>query len=713
MKKIATFMICSACLAQVNPFVGSSPSPVGEPGNTNPGATRPFGMLYWGPDQVKGRYYRFEAGSTRGFSLTHLSGTGCPAFGDVPILPMLGTPVAQPEPYAAAYDPNDQSAEPGYYGVKLSSGIQVQLAAAVHSGIAELRFPVGGGVHTVFLDLSRNNTAVSGAEVHVQGGTITGWLASGKFCNKRNEYRLYFTVEADQMPEDSGRFDAPHAGAYISFPEKVTTVHLKVGLSYVSVANAQLNLKEEIPHWSFEKVRAEARAAWNKVLGLVEVKGGTEGQRRVFYTAMYHAFLHPSTFSDVNGEYLGFDDKVHDAKGRTQYANFSGWDIYRCQVQLIAMLMPKVASDMAQSLVADAEQGGGLPRWSVANNEAGSMVGDPSDLIIANIYAFGGRDFNTERALAAMLHGATDPEARVRWSTVRPHADEYLRQGFVQQDDAKRLGAASITLEYTSADFAISQFAKALGDAANAQKFLQASGNWRKIFDPETKYIRSRDASGKFVENFDPGSGVGFVEGNSAQYTWMIPYDFGDLVAAIGPDEANARLDNYFSKYGSYFGGAFFRISNEPSFACPWIYNWTGRPWRTQQVVRKTLLDLFTDTHGGLPGNDDLGSMSAWAVFAELGIYPEIPAVGGFTLNSPMFPDVTLHLGSGTLKIRADGAPDKLYIQSVALDGKPVSNWIPWADFSRAKTLVFTLANVPNKEPGQAPPSFAPTSVTQ
>lgn len=716
---IATWISCSVCWAQtpkdpasqVDPFVGTSPSPVGEPGNTIPGATRPFGMLNWGPDQVKGRYYRFDNTSTRGFSLTHMSGPGCPAFGDIPILPMLGIPAPQPDAYDATYNPIDQVAEAGFYGVKLASGIQVQLAASVHSGIAELRYPAEGGVHTVLLDLSRNNTHVTDAGIHVQGRRITGSVASGKFCNKRNEYRLYFVLEVDQTPSKSDTFEeqGPHAAAYISFPKQARTIHMKVGLSYVSVENAGLNLRQEIPNWNFEKQRGEARNAWNKVLGQIEVKGGAESQHRVFYTDLYHALLHPSTFSDVNGEYLGFDEKVHDAKGRIQYANFSGWDIYRCQVQLITMLMPKVGSDMAQSLVADAEQGGGLPRWSVANNEAGSMVGDPSDPILASIYAFDGRDFDTTAALKAMLRGATDPEAHVRWSTERPHVDEYLRQGFVQQDEGNHLGAASITLEYTSADFAISQFAKALGDQANARKFLKESGNWRKIFDPETRYIRSRDAAGKFLPDFDPGSGVGFVEGNSAQYTWMIPYDLGGVIAAIGgPDEANARLDKYFSQYGRYKGGPYFRIANEPSFACPWIYNWTGRPWRAQEVVRKTLTDLFTDKHGGIPGNDDLGATSAWAVFAQLGIYPEIPGVGGFTLNSPIFPEISLKLGRHELAIRAEGAPDKIYIQNATLDGKVVSNWIPWDEFSRAKRLDFALSALPDKAAGQTPPSFAP-----
>lgn len=711
----------------VNPFVGTSLSPLKEPGNTHPGATRPFGMLYWGPDQTKGRYYRFENTSTRGFSLTHMSGPGCPAFGDVPILPMLGLPDQSPavrtEAYEAAYNPADQVAEPGYFAVKLGSGIQVRLAAAVHSGIAELHFPAGGGGHTLLLDLSRNLTHVTDTEVQIQDRTITGSVASGKFCNKRNEYRLYFVLEVDQSPAKSGIFNdvqltngngsqhGPRTAAFLSFPEDMQVIHVKVGLSYVSARNAELNLKQEINGWNLEAVRAEAHSAWNKVLDRILVKGGTATQHRIFYTDLYHALLHPSTFSDVNGEYLGFDDQVHNAGNRKQYANFSGWDIYRCQVQLITILMPDVGSDMAQSLVADAEQGGGLPRWSVANNEAGSMVGDPSDLILASIYAFGGRNFDTATALKAMLHGANDPEAHVRWSTERPHGEEYLRQGFVQQDEGNHLGAASITLEFSSADFAISRFAQALGDTADARTFLQRSANWRKVFDPEWKYIHSRGADGKFPPDFDPGSEVGFVEGNSAQYTWMIPYDLRDVIAAIGgPEEANVRLDKYFSQYGHYKGGPYFRIANEPSFACPWIYNWTGRPWRTQEVVRKTLTDLFTDQNGGLPGNDDLGATSAWAVFAQLGIYPEIPGVGGFTVNSPIFPEIELRLGTHPVKIQAEGAPGKIYIKDIRADGKLLSNWISWDEFSRAKILKFDLVSVPDKAPGQTPPSFAPDS---
>jgi predicted alpha-1,2-mannosidase len=717
--------------SQVNPFIGTSTSWIQDNGNTLPGAVRPFGMLYWSPDRSDGTFYRFEGTATRGFSLTHLSGPGCGVYGDVPILPILGAvkfpPPWHSQPYQATYEPEDQVAEPGYYAVRLATGIGAQLAAAVHSGIAEFSFPDSKEVRSILFDLSRNLTRVNQAEIHVRNRTVTGSVESDEFCGNENHYRVFFALEVDQQPESTGTFNelkvkpgneaerGPRAGGYLTFSPAVRTVHLKVGISYVSAANASLNLTQEIPGWDFEKVRHDAREEWNEALGHALVEGGTEAQRRIFYTALYHSLLHPSVFSDVNGDYMGFDGRVHRASRRLQYANFSGWDIYRCQVQLIAMLFPKLASDMAQSLVADAEQGGGLPIWPVANDESSVMVGDPSDPILASIYAFGARDFDTRAALAAMLKGADDPKTHVRLYPERPGLEEYLKKGYVAQraEAAWTTGAASVTLEDTSADFAISQFAKVLGDTAAAQRFLLRSAYWRNLFDPETKYIRARDGEGKFLSDFSPAKTDGFVEGNAAQYTWMVPYDLPDVIQSLGgPEAARGRLDDYFSEYGKWTGSGYtahFFISNEPSFGNPWTYNWTGHPWRTQEVVRKTLQDLFTDSPGGLPGNDDLGATSSWAVFAYLGLYPEIPGVGGLTLNTPTFPGVTLKLGGHDLRIRAQGAPDRAYIQSVALDGKPLqSSWLDWERVKSASVLEFTLDGEPSKNVGEAPPSFAP-----
>lgn len=725
---LPTFVLAQSTqtpVSQVNPFIGTAISSQHDFGNTSPGATLPFGMLYWSPDPIGGQFYNYKEPITRGFSLTHLSGPGCGVYGDVPILPMLGEPQYPPPvlstPYRAAFTHVGEVAQPGYYAVHLNSGIDVELAAALHSGIAQFIYPAGSRSHTLLVDLSRNLTRVDDAHVTIDGGKVTGWVSSGGFCSTGNRYKVYFVLQTDAAPVAFGTFDemhvnpggtsgnGPRTGAYLSFSSSTTTIHLKVGISYVSIANAEMNLNREIPGWDLEKVRQDARAAWNAVLSHVQVSGGSNAERTVFYTALYHAMLHPSVFSDVNGQYIGFDGKVHTAEGRVQYANYSGWDIYRGQVQMITMLLPKVGSDIAESLVADAQQGGGLPIWPVANDESGVMAGDPSDGIIASVYVFGGHDFDTKAAMAAMLHGATDPAAHIRLYPERPGLADYLSKGYIPETSNIR-GAASVTLEDTNADFAIAQFAKAMGDTKAERQFLKRSAYWRNIFDPETKYIRARDENGKFLPGFDPGKPDGFIEGNSAQYTWMIPYDLEGVVAAIGgPKVAKQRLDSYFSQYGAFdrLDQPYFFIGNEPSFGDPWVYNWTGYPWRTQEVVRKTLGDLFTEDPGGEPGNDDLGATSSWVVFANLGFYPEIPGVGGVTTNSPVFPKVTLLLGHHPLQILAAGAPEKKYVKSIVLDGSPIRNWwIDWNQLLKANKLEFTLTATPDREAGEMPPSY-------
>jgi predicted alpha-1,2-mannosidase len=717
--------------SQVDPFIGTSTSWIRDNANTLPGATRPFGMLYWSPDRTDGTFYRYEGTATRGFSLTHLSGPGCGVYGDVPILPLLGTlqqpPAQHPPPYQATYEPEDQIAQPGYYAVKLESGIQVQLAASIHSGIATFDFPQSREPRTILLDLSRNLTRVNDAEIHIDNRTATGWVESDEFCGNENHYKVFFALELDHDAESIGTSNdlkitpgslserGPRAGGYFTFSPALRTVHVKVGISYVSAANASLNLKQEIAGWDFAKTRSDARSAWNEVLAHIRVDGVADKRQKIFYTALYHSLLHPSVFSDVNGDYMGFDGQIRRTQGRVQYANFSGWDIYRCQVQLIAMLFPDIASDMAQSLVLDAQQGGGLPIWPVANDESGVMVGDPSALILASVYAFGARAFEARSALAVMLKGADDPRSHSRLYPERPGLQEYLSRGYIPQrtDTPDGAGAAAVTLEDSSADFAISQFAQFLGDSDISRKFLVRSANWRNLFDPETKYIRARDQEGKFLPDFSNAKTEGFVEGNAAQYTWMVPYDLQDVIQAVGgPEAAKVRLDEYFIDYGRWTGSGYtphFFISNEPSFGNPWIYNWTGHPWRTQEVVSKVLKDLFTDSPGGLPGNDDLGATSSWAVFAYLGLYPEIPGVGGLTINTPAFSDVTLRLGQHDLHIHAAGAPDKAYVEDFAVDGIKVrSLWIPWETLKSASDLNFILSRQPASDVLSAPPSFAP-----
>lgn len=715
-------------VSQVNVFVGTDKSVINDNGLASPSATLPFGMLSWGPDPISEPFYRYYLTQTRGFSLTHLNGVGCPAFGDVPIMPFDGqltvSPAQEPTIYAEQYTHSNEIAEPGYYSVKLNSGITLQLAAALRSGLGQITFPDSLKRHTLFLDLSRslNRSGVIDASLHIEGNRITGSTAGGSFCSKRNRYRIYFALETKETPVSSCTFNALkvnssqttlkgwNIGGCLVYPATTKIVHLKVGLSYVSEANAQANMDKEIPGWSVDNVRQAGHRSWSDALSRIEINGGSSQQRRTFYTALYHSLLAPTVFDDANGDYLGFDGKVRNIRGRHHYANYSGWDIYRSQVQLVTMLFPSIASDIAQSLVDDAEQGGGLPVWPMANDETGEMVGDPADLILSSIYAFGGRDFDTRNALKLMIRGADDATTHTRLYPERPGLDEYLRKGYVSESSSHR-GSASITLEYANADFAISQFAHDLGDDATANRFLDRSANWMTLFDPETRYIRPRNVNGEFIPSFSPGIGDGFVEGNSSQYTWMVPYNLAGLIAKIGDsDIVRQRLDSYFSQYGKWQGGPFFLLSNEPSFGDPWIYNWAGFPWRAQQVVHKAVHDLFSDEPGGLPGNDDLGATSSWLVFADLGMYPEIPAVGGVTLSTPEFPEVTLHLGDHILHVRAIGSEDLLYIRKVAVDGRDVKNWwLPWSVLHKSGTLVYTLQANPFTSAGDAPPSYAPS----
>jgi predicted alpha-1,2-mannosidase len=702
--------------ASVNPFVGSKLSSSNDYGKTNPGAVRPFGMLSWGPDTADAEFYTWEKLSLRGFSLTRTSGPGCGQFGDAPVMPIEGLPTSAQTPYRASFQHAHEIAEPGYYAVTFDSGIRVQLAAQVRSGIAQFDFPSDSQPHTLVFDLGHNlSPAVYETVADIHGNRLTGYIVSGNNCRfGKNRYKLYFAFVTDQTPTTQAKFDASgeHAGAYLSFASSIHTVRLKVGISYVSVANAEANLEQEIPGWNLESVRRDARNDWNNTLGHAVAQGGREADRRLFYTSLYHSLLEPSTFSDVNGQYIGFDNQVHEAGRRIQYANFSGWDIYRCEAQLLAMLFPQRASDMAQSLVTEAQQGGGLPVFPVANDEAHAMVGDPADGILAGFYAFGARDFDVEAAWHAMMRGADDPTVLVKHDLERPSLEEYLKLGYVAERGVRSDPSASTTLEYENADFAMARMAAALGDTKDAEKYLARSARWRDLFDPETRYIRPRDAQGKFLTPFSPVNETGFAEGNATQYTWMIPYDMKDVIQAVGGDEAaSQRLDDYFSQYagaGDKRGGH-FNIANEPSFGNPWIYNWTGRPWRTQEVVRKTLRDLFSAEPDGLPGNDDLGATGAWVVFAQLGFYPAIPGVGGVTLHSPIFPEMTLLLGDHRLRITARGAPDRVYINKVELDGKPVMNWwLEWSALSHASQLSYDLQVQPNRQVQGRPPSFAP-----
>ncbi len=723
----------------VNPFVGTAAGGEnygtgGGAGNTFPGADVPFGMVQWSPDTspTQPGGYVYGGNLITGFSLTHLSGAGCPAYGDFPFLPATGRVERSPgdtwESYAGFLEHSAESASPGYYSIQMQpSGVRAELTVTQRAGFGRFTYPrTRDALMLVNADGSANGSTNPSVEI-IGDRELAGTVTSGHFCDSPGTYTVHFYARFDRAFSSYGVWSGSRlyrgeravagerSGAYVGFDTRSNPrVQMKVGLSFVSRDNARLNLDREEPGWSFDVVRRAARASWNRLLGEVRVSGGTEDQRQIFYTALYHALLQPNVFSDANGQYVGFDGRVHVARGYTQYANFSGWDIYRSEVQLLALLAPKQTSDMMQSLVSDAREGGWLPKWGLANDYTGVMVGDPADAIIASAYAFGARDFDARAALGYMLKGATRTGHGQGWYVERPGLEEYLRLGYVPSGTEGVWGSAATTLEYTTADFAIAQLARRLGDMATYREYARRAGNWRNLFNPTTGYIEPRDASGSFPRSYDPASTTEFVEGNGAQYTWMVPYDLAGLFRAMGGREVAARrLNAFFRELNAGPERPYAFLGNEPTFETPWEYDYAGVPWLTQKVVRRAANELFGTGPSGPVGNDDLGASSSWYVWAALGLYPEVPGTSDLVIGSPLFPEAQISLPHGKeIVIRARGAGSTApYVRSLRVDGKAYDrSWIPGSKLLGGGRLDFVLATRPNRSwataPGSLPPSY-------
>jgi predicted alpha-1,2-mannosidase len=711
----------------VNPFIGTEPAQGSltrgfgfDNGNVFPGASYPHGMVQWSPDTTKAPGgYRYQQSTIDGFSLTHFSGRGCSAYQDVPFLPILGPITTSPVnigAYAATFSHSQERATPGYYQVSLNNAISVALTVTPRSGFGQFTYP-SAQLASMLINVGGSATGNNepGTGVQVIGNTqVVGSASSGHFCSSANSYTVYFaaifdhpfrafgTWNGDSVTPGSRVQFGKQAGAYLSF-EKTSNpvVQVKVGLSFVSIANAQANMAAENPGWDFEAVRQQARAAWNTRLSAIQLTGGTFAERQIFYTALYHTLMHPNVFNDVNGQYLGFDQQIHIAQGYTQYENFPGWDMYRSLIDLLALLEPHETSDMVQSLVADAQQGGGgLPRWEVANDNSGGMVGDSMDVLIASSYAFGARNFDTGTALQSMEAGASYPGMRSRRYAVREGLRDYLNLGYVSVQRSPG-ASASITLEYAIDDFAIAQFARMLGKMDAYQTYLKRADNWQHLFNRSTGYIEPRNANGTFIDHFNPTSTKSFVEGDSTQYSWLVPQDLSVLFAAMGGNKvAVDRLDTFFTQLNGGPTSPYAWMGNEPSFEVPWEYDAAGAAYRTQAVVRRIETQLFGAGPDGLPGNDDGGAMSSWYVFAAMGIYPELPGVAGFMVGSPLFPAIKIHMGNGhILQIIGNGAAETTpYIQSLSLNKQDYNRtWIPFAALMNGSTLQFTVGSSPNK----------------
>jgi predicted alpha-1,2-mannosidase len=701
-----------------------------------------------------------------------------------------------------SFSHDQERAAPGYYRVALGprtpERIDARLTATRRAGIARFRFPPKRSASVlVNATGSRNGAAAGTVRVDPARREVSGSASTGGFCLEPNRHKLYFVARFSRRftahgtwtrqalapgstsARDSSLTDplaqgdagptgftgyAPAAlstfgpfafggygptaqtGAYATFDAAADrSLELRVGISFVSVEGARRNLEAELGGRAFGSVKRAARRSWDRMLGRIEVEGGRVGDRRTFYSALYHALIAPSTFNDVDRRYAGMDGKVHRAKGHTQYADFSGWDVYRSQMPLLALIAPKRASDFATSLLANQRESGWLPQWSVANGHTEVMTGDPAAPTIASISALGAGDFDRRAALAAMIKGATRSDTSANAGYVERQAvEDYQRLGYVPHEKNANLvtvgvdsyrrvlpartpngidlvwGSAGTTLEYATADFAVAQMAADLGDRASCRTFMRRSANWRNVFDSSIGYVRPRYSSGLFHSPYDPNSNDplssrGFAEGNGSQYTWMVPHDPAGLFQALGGKAAAAaRLDRLFEQLNAGPDSPHAFLGNEPNSNAPWLYDWLGQPHRTQEIVRRAILTLFDATPGGYPGNDDLGQMSAWYVFGALGFYPQIPGTDVLALGSPLFPRATVHLRRGDLSIRAPqaarGAP---FVERLRLDGKRWTRpWLRLRRVARDGRLAFDLGRKPERRWGSAasaaPPSFGP-----
>ncbi|MET7283274.1 GH92 family glycosyl hydrolase [Kribbella sp. NPDC005582] len=688
----------------VNPLVGTKDGgpDFGDGGgraNTYPGAVAPFGMLQWSPDTVTSTQsgYAYADNQIKGFSLTHLSGAGCINFQNIPIMPVLGNaPVA-----SSRFSHANEAAAPGAYAVTFDNGLRTELTATQRSGAARFTYPAGQQA-SLSVDAGKSGTGGTGA-VTVGTDTISGWADSGGFCFASTQYRVYFHLSFDR-PFSS--VNTTGASAFVSFDTTTNrTVEAKAAVSFVSLDGAKANLAAETGTRSFDAVRDGTRADWNALLGRIDVGGGTDSQLKTFYTALYHSLLHPNVFGDVDGKYVGMDKEVHTAPaGHTQYANFSGWDIYRSQIALLGLIAPGQATDIAQSAVNQAAQSGYYDRWTYANSGTQVMNGDPMPVIVSTLYAFGATAFDANDGWWRMVVGADHPKQR-------PGHEQYNAIGYVPYNQPNVSWPTATTLEYGVADFAVAQLAARLGHKPEAEKFLRRSQGWRNLHI--NGIIQPRNADLSFPP-FSPEMEDSYVEGNAAQYTWMVPHNYRGLFDMMGGDAAvNSRLDNFFSELNAGPHKAFAYLGNEPSANIPWAYAYAGTPYKTQDVVRRALTSLYKPTPDGLVGNDDLGQMSSWAVWAALGLYPQVPGRSELVLASPQFSTIRIDRGNGkTITINAPNASDSVkYVQSLRVNGQASTRaWLTEDFVATGGTLDYTLGATPNTAWGSAaadaPPSF-------
>ncbi|MEL6192640.1 MAG: GH92 family glycosyl hydrolase [Bacteroidota bacterium] len=658
-------------LNYVDPFIGTSGK-----GNTHPGAVVPWGMVAISPHtfdfQKKIFPTCFSADSVNiySFGIMNLSGVGCPGSGSVPIKVMHGNFSIDPAVSRSTF--SETIASPGFFSTLLEKHkIKVEISATERSGI--LSFALPSGENHFFLDLTANQGHKKGGEVwQLSNKAFGGFQKEGNFCGSPNDSRIYFYLEVDQppfsttlltssvtnSPELANTIEGPN-GVRISYGQAVPSkVEIRVGISFVSVENAQENLQQEQKSKSFQNIREEAESYWQHMLERVMVDGGSKDEKVKFYTGLYHSLLHPNILSDVNGQYPVMEGKtVGTSPDVPRYTTYSLWDTYRTLHPLLTLLYPEKQEQMVNSMLGMYQESGWLPKWELFGAETAVMVGDPSVPVIVDSYLKGIQNIDTDLALEAFLKSA-NTESNNR---LRPGNAQYLSYGYIPIDkrggDPKKFhwdngivwGPVSTTLEYNLADWNIAQFADAMGKDELTQTFLDRSQSFVSMYDVNTGFLRPKNANGEWMTPFNPldryfdirwkgSGGRGYVEGTAWNYLFFTPHGIDTLINLMGKDLFLTRLDSVFS-------AGYFDISNEPDISYPFLYNYfPDQTYKTSLMTKEIIKEEFTTAANGIPGNDDAGTLSAWLVFAMMGMYPDCPGSPRYQLFEPSFDQVELSL---------------------------------------------------------------------
>jgi len=697
----------------VDPMIGT-----GGHGHTFPGATVPFGMVQISPDTRWEDWdgssgYHYSDKTIMGFSQTHLSGTGAPEYCDVLLMPTVGEvqilPGDENDPksgYRSAFSHSNEHASPGYYSVLLDEdNIKAELTATARTGFHRYTFPASNKSN-IILDLKNRDHVIESNLKIISDTEIAGLRLSKRWASDQYVYfyakfskpfHSYGIALNDTLMEGISNADGKNIRAFFSFDTKENEqVLVKIGISAVDVEGAKKNLEAENKGWNFDKVAENAKEQWNIFLSKIDVEGGTEKQRRIFYTGLYHTAIAPNVFEDVDKRYRAVDHQVHEAKGFTNYTVFSLWDTFRAQMPLYTIIDPIRYQEFIKTFLEMYRVGGRLPQWELAGNYTGVMIGYHTHSVFLEGYVKGIRDFDAELAFEAMKKRVKD-------------IGYYKDLGFIPAD--KVGGSVSMVMEYAYNDWSVAQMAKELGKEEDFRDFIYRAQFYKNMYDPSTGFMRPKNSDRDWVTPFDPSEGSEhFVEGNSFQYSLFAPHDVNGLIDLIGGDEKFiAWMDTLFTKKSAHDENAIdatgligqYAHGNEPSHHMVYLYNYAGQPWKTQALVNQILETLYEDKPDGLSGNEDCGQMSAWYILSAMGFYPVCPGTPEYIIGAPLFPRVTIHLENGkNFSVTAKNvSPENKYIQSVTLNGAPWSkSWFSHDDILNGSELVFEMGATPNQE---------------